>query len=101
MFNETTFRRHAEETLALSARLKQVRRLFKTEGGHLTNAGRAIVAEGLKQGMTTADLAELLEVNPAVVRYHARQLGHALQGELRLRPARRDPAQPQRLLQAS
>lgn len=101
MFNETTFRRHAEETLGLAARLKQVRRLFKTEGGHLTNAGRAIVAEGLKQGMTTTDLAELLEVNPAVVRYHARQLGQGMQGELRLRPSRRQPTQTDDLLQAS
>ena len=101
MFNEETFRRHAEETLALASQLNQVRRLFKTEGGHLTNAGRAVVAEGLKTGMITAELADLLEVNPAVVRYHSRQLGHSAQGELRLRTTRRDHAEPERLFQAS
>ena len=101
MFNEDTFRRHAEETLALSSKLKQVRRLFKTEGGHLTNAGRAVVSEGLKTGMSTAELAELLEVNPAVIRYHSRQQHHSAQGELRLRPARRDASGAEPLFHAN
>jgi hypothetical protein len=101
MLNEETFRRHAEETLALAVRLKQVRRLFKTEGGHLTGAGRALVAEGLKTGLSTTELAELLEVNPAVVRYHSRQLHQPQQEQLRLRSTRRDHAEPQLAFEAT
>jgi hypothetical protein len=101
MLNEETFRRHAEETLALAARLRQVRRLFKTEGGHLTGAGRGLVAEGLKTGLSTAELAELLEVNPAVVRYHSRQLQQPVHGQTRLHTARRDHAEPELAFEAS
>lgn len=72
MFNEDSFRRLADETMQMLERLQTFRRLFKTEGGHLTNAGKAIIAEGYKSGMTTAEIVGLLDVNPAVVRYHSR-----------------------------
>ena len=73
MFTEDTFRRHATEVLALADQLAKARRLFKTEGGHLTQAGRALVLEGERQGLPTSEIADLLEVSPAVVRYHLRQ----------------------------
>ena len=73
MFTEDTFQRHATEVLALADQLARARRLFKTEGGHLTQAGRALVLEGDRQGLATSEIADLLEVNPAVVRYHLRQ----------------------------
>ncbi len=73
MFTEDTFKRHAQEVLALADQLAKARRLFKTEGGHLTQAGRSIVIEGERQGLTTGEIADLLEVSPAVVRYHLRQ----------------------------
>ena len=73
MFTEDTFRRHAEEVLALAEQLGRARRIFKTEGGHLTQAGRAVVFEGQRQGLTTSEIASLLETTQAVVRYHLRQ----------------------------
>jgi DNA-binding NarL/FixJ family response regulator len=73
MFDENAFRRHAAETLDLLASLQQFRSLFKTEGGHLTQAGKATVLQGLKSGMTSNEIADLLEVSPAVVRYHWKQ----------------------------
>jgi hypothetical protein len=73
MFTEDTFRRHAQEVLTLADQLAKARRLFKTEGGHLTQAGRSIVVEGERQGLATSEIADLLEVSPAVVRYHLRQ----------------------------
>jgi hypothetical protein len=84
MFDENAFRRHAAETLDLLASLQQFRSLFKTEGGYLTQAGKATVLQGLKSGMSPNEIADLLEVSPAVVRYHWKQ--HA---ETR----RADPAQ--------
>jgi hypothetical protein len=73
MFTEDTFRRHAEEVLVLAEQLARARKLFKTEGGHLTQAGRAVVLEGERQGFGTGEIASLLDVTPAVVRYHLRQ----------------------------
>ncbi|HEY0033594.1 MAG TPA: hypothetical protein VGB81_10040 [Devosia sp.] len=73
MFTEETFRSHADEVLMLAEQLGKARRLFKTEGGHLTQAGRAVVLEGQRQGLTTSEIASLLETTQAVVRYHLRQ----------------------------
>ena len=74
MFNDESFRAAAAETLSMLHRLQVFRRLFKTEGGHLTAAGKAIIPEGLKAGLTTTEIATLLDVAPAVVRYHVRAL---------------------------
>ena len=82
MFTVDSFHRHAEEAMALADQLLKVRRLFKTEGGHLTQVGRALVIEGERQGLATGEIAALLEVNPAVVRYHLRHRGRHI-GDLR------------------
>jgi len=74
MFDEDAFRRLADESLTILARLQTFRRLFKTEGGHLTGAGKAVIAEGHKAGLTTTEIANLLDVNTAVVRYHSRAI---------------------------
>jgi hypothetical protein len=74
MFSEDAFRSLAAETLSMLERLQLFRRLFKTEGGHLTGAGKAVIPEALKAGLTTAEIASLLDVAPAVVRYHVRAL---------------------------
>ncbi len=56
MFTEDTFRRHAQEVLTLADQLAKARRLFKTEGGHLTQAGRSIVVEGSGKAWRQAKL---------------------------------------------
>lgn len=83
MFTEDTFQRHATQVLELADQLARARRLIKTEGGHLTQAGRALVIEGERQGMSTGEIASLLEVSQKVVRYHLRNQQHG--AELRLR----------------
>ena len=72
MFSEELFRGAASETLLMLERLEKFRRLFKTDGGHLTSAGKGVIFEGLRQGLTTGEIASLLDVQPAVVRYHIR-----------------------------
>jgi DNA-directed RNA polymerase specialized sigma24 family protein len=88
MFNETAFRRHAQAAVTLADQLAKLAKLMKTEGGHLTNAGRALVLEADRQGLGTGEIAAMLEVNPAVVRYHLRQ-----QNRTPARPAGRLPVQ--------
>lgn len=75
MFKEEAFRAAANETLNMMKTLQKFRRLFKTDGGHLTSAGKAVILEGLRAGLSTNELASLLDVNPAVVRYHLRAHG--------------------------
>jgi hypothetical protein len=41
--------------------------LLKTDGGHLTEAGKAVIREGLARGVRNKELAELLSVSPAAV----------------------------------
>jgi DNA-binding NarL/FixJ family response regulator len=74
MFSEDAFRSLATESLSMLQRLQTFRRLFKTDGGHLTSAGKAVIPEALKAGLSTGEIASLLDVAPAVVRYHIRAL---------------------------
>jgi predicted transcriptional regulator len=72
MFDENNFRRAARDTIKMMRTLTKLRALFKTDGGHLTNAAKAIISEGLRNGMTQSEIADLLSVSPAAISYHLR-----------------------------
>jgi hypothetical protein len=101
MFNPTTPRPLGEDAAVLAERLQRLARLCSNQAGQLTEAGRALAAEGLRQGFTTYDLAELLSVSLAVVRSHARKLGPDFCGTVPATPANGDTAPDMPLRQAS
>ena len=70
MFDERNFRRAAKDTMEMMKTLRKFRRLFKTDGGHLTKAGKEVIREGLRNGMTKAELADLLHVSSSAISYH-------------------------------
>ena len=72
MFDEKAFRSVAKDTMRMLRTLEKFRRLFKTEGGHLTKAGLAVIPEARRAGMSKAEIAELLQVSPAAITYHTR-----------------------------
>ncbi|MBV8135662.1 MAG: hypothetical protein JO121_08500 [Deltaproteobacteria bacterium] len=52
--------------------LRQLSGLLKTDGGHLTPAGIAVMNEGLNRGMSQSQVARLLSVSPAAISYRTR-----------------------------
>jgi DNA-binding MarR family transcriptional regulator len=72
MFDEANFKRAASDAMKMARTLRKMRALFKTDGGHLTNAAKAVITEGLRNGMTQTELADLLSVSPAAISYHVR-----------------------------
>lgn len=70
MFNEDNFRKAAADTLKMMRTLRRLRALFKTDGGHLTNAAKAVIDEALQVGMKKTEIADLLGVTPAAISYH-------------------------------
>jgi DNA-binding CsgD family transcriptional regulator len=72
IFDEANFRRAASDTMKMMRTLRKLRALFKTDGGHLTNAAKAVIKEGLRNGMTQSEIADLLSVSPAAISYHVR-----------------------------
>lgn len=71
MFDERAFKKVAKDTLGMMRSLQKFRALFKTEGGRLTEAGKAIIAEGLRAGMKKTEIAALLDVSPSAISYHS------------------------------
>ena len=70
MFDEKAFRTVAKDTMSMMRTLRKFRSLFKTEGGHLTPAAKAVIKEGVKAGMKKTEIAALLDVSPAAISYH-------------------------------
>jgi hypothetical protein len=50
--------------------LHQLQSLLKTDGGRLTEAGKAVMRAALESGMTKVQIAELLSVSAAAISYH-------------------------------
>lgn len=50
--------------------LHQFQSLLKTDGGHLTEAGKAVMRGALESGMSKGEVAELLSVSAAAISYH-------------------------------
>lgn len=72
MFDERAFRRVAKDLMKMRRTIEKFRTLYKTPGGHLTDAAKAIIPEGLKAGMSKVEIADLLQVHPSAISYHTR-----------------------------
>ena len=70
MFDEKAFRKVAKDIVAMRRTLQKFRSLFKTDGGHLTPAAKAVIEEGIRAGMKKSEIASLLDVTPAAISYH-------------------------------
>ncbi len=70
MFDERNFRRAAKDTMRMMQTLRKFRRLYKTDGGRLTDAAKAAIQEGLRNGMSKTEIADLLSVSPSAISYH-------------------------------
>ena len=72
MIDVNELRRATREMNKVITKLNRLQKLYKTDGGHLTDAAKAIIQEGLNNGMTKREIADLLEVNPSAISYHTR-----------------------------
>jgi lysophospholipase L1-like esterase len=70
MLDRATIIHARNVTTEMVEALERLRGLLKTDGGHLTQAGRAVIQEGLARGLKNKDLAELLSVSPAAISRH-------------------------------
>ena len=69
-FDDQAFEKAAKEARKMARTIRKFRALFKTDGGHLTPGGKAVIKEGLRAGMTKSEIAALLGVSPAAISYH-------------------------------
>jgi hypothetical protein len=70
--DERELKTFSRNLIVMNRKLQIFRSLIKTEGGHLTPAGKAILQQGLGAGMQKSRIAHLLEISPAAVTYRAR-----------------------------
>ena len=61
----------ARQLIRMNRKQRMLAALFKTDGGHLTPAGKAIIQQGIEMGIAQSKIAGLLDITPAAVSYHA------------------------------
>jgi hypothetical protein len=66
------FKSMGRQIITDTRHLRVFRSLMKKDGGRLTDAGKAVIQQGLAKGISQSKLAKLLEITPAAVSYHAR-----------------------------
>ncbi len=68
MLNPSDLNREVTATLR---RLNNIMRVFKTDGGQLTDAGDEFTRTGIRRGLSQAELARMLEISAATASNHA------------------------------